>query len=83
MHRALFELRDARGDVVLIAVSWVDMGDEATARGFHRVVDGSGTGTVTELSRERGRYRSVRLTGDIYEPRCEGNVVAYAQAQPV
>jgi hypothetical protein len=34
------------------AVSWVDMGDEATAREFHRLVDGSGTGNITELSRE-------------------------------
>jgi hypothetical protein len=83
MHRASFELRDAGGDVVLIAVSWVDMGDEATAREFHRLVDGSGTGNITELSRERGRYRSVRFTGDIYESRREGTVVSNAQAQPV
>lgn len=83
MHRALFELRDAKGDVVLIAVSWVDMGDESTARELHRLVDGSGTGNITELSRERGRYRSVRFTGDIYESRREGTVVSNAQAQPV
>lgn len=83
MHRALFELRDTRGNVVLIAVSWVDMGDEATAREFHRLVDGSGSGNITELSRERGRYRSVRFTGDIYESRREGTVVSNAQAQPV
>ncbi len=83
MHRALFELRDARGRVVLIAVSWVDMGDEATAREFHRLVDGSGTGNITELSRERGRYRSVRFTGDIYASRRDGSVVSNAQAQPV
>jgi hypothetical protein len=83
MHRASFELRDGRGDVVLVAVSWVDMGDESTAREFHRLVDGSGTGNITELSRERGRYRSVRFTGDIFESRREETVVSNAQAQPV
>ena len=83
MHRALFEVRDRKGDAVLIAVSWVDMGDEQTARLFHRLVDGSGTGNITELSRERGRYQTVRFTGDIYESRREGPVVSNAQAQPV
>lgn len=83
MHRAMFELRDAKGDVVLVAVSWVDMGDETTARELHRLIDGSGTGNITELSRERGRYRSIRFTGDIYESRREGTVVSNAQAQPV
>ncbi|MDN5747604.1 MAG: hypothetical protein L0H64_03665, partial [Pseudonocardia sp.] len=83
LHRSLFELRDRNGDVVLIAVAWVDMGDEATAREFHRLVDGSGTGNIVELSRERGRYRSVRFTGDFYASNRDGTVVVNAQAQPV
>ena len=83
LHRAQFELRDRRGDVVLLAISWVELADEATAREFHQLVDGHGTGNITELSRERGRYRSVRYTGDIYASHREGTVVSNAQAQPV
>jgi hypothetical protein len=43
-------------------VSWVEMPDEAGARALKQLVDGNGTGNVTELSRERGRYRTVRYT---------------------
>ena len=83
LHRAAFQVRDDRGDVVLIAVSWVEMPDEAGARAFKTLVDVHGTGNATELSRERGRYRSVRFTGDAYASRRDGTVVANAQAQPV
>ena len=83
LHRAHFEIRDRNGDVVLLAVSWVELSDEATARDFHELVDTHGTGNITELSRERGRYRSVRYTGDVYASRRDGPVVVNAQAQPV
>lgn len=83
LHRALFELRDRNGDVVLLAVSWVDMPDESYARSLHQLLDRDGTGNVTELSRERGRYRSVRFTGDFYASHRDGSVVVNAQAQPV
>jgi len=83
LHRAQFELRDRNGDVVLLAVSWVEMTDEATASDFHRLVDSHGTGNIVELSRERGRYRSVRYTGDVYASHRDGTIVANAQAQPV
>jgi len=83
LHRAVFELRDRNGDVVLLAVSWVEMADEATARDLHQRLDTHGTGNITELSRERGRYRSVRYTGDAYASHRDGTVVVNAQAQPV
>jgi hypothetical protein len=57
--------------------------DESSARDLHRLLDTDRTGNVTELSRERGRYRSVRFTGDFYASRREGTVVVNAQAQPV
>ncbi|MGH3570137.1 MAG: hypothetical protein ACRDRH_29850, partial [Pseudonocardia sp.] len=31
LHRAQFQLRDRKGDVILVAVSWVQMPDEAAA----------------------------------------------------
>jgi hypothetical protein len=52
-------------------------------RRFHRLIDGSVTGTIDELSRVRGRYRSVRFTGDIYASARDGTAVVNAQAQPV
>ena len=48
-----------------------------------QLVDSSGSGNVTELSRERGRYQAVRYTGDFYASRLEGAVMSNAQAQPV
>ena len=83
LYRALFEVRDRHGTLVLVAVAWVDMADEARARELKRLVDRSGTGNVTELSRERGRYRSVRFDGEHYASHQEGSTVVNAQAQPV
>jgi hypothetical protein len=83
LHRAQFELRDRNGDVVLLAISWAELADTATARRFQNLVDTHGTGNITELSRERGRYKSVRYTGDIYASHRDGTVVSNAQAQPV
>jgi hypothetical protein len=83
LHRAQFEVRDSKGEVVLVPVAWVQMPTEADARALKQLLDGAGTGNVTELSRERGRYRTVRYTGDVYASRRDGNVVINAQAQPV
>lgn len=83
LHRALFEIRDRKGDVVLVAVSWVQMPDEAGARALLELLDTNGSGNITELSREQGRYRTVRYTGAVYASHRNGTVVVNAQAQPV
>ncbi|WP_433504877.1 hypothetical protein ACQP04_35920 [Pseudonocardia halophobica] len=83
LHRAYFELRDQKGDAAIVAVSWVEMPDESSARALKQLMDSSGTGNVTELSRERGKYRTVRYTGDAYASRRDGPVVINAQAEPV
>lgn len=83
LHRAQLQLRDRNGDVALVAVSWVQMRDETQARALQQLLAGAGTGNVVELSRERGRYRTVRYTGDAYASRRDGTVVTNAQAQPV
>lgn len=83
LHRAHFDLRDQDGDAAVVAVSWVEMPDEASARALEQLLDTSGTGNVTELSRERGRYGTVRYTGDAYASRRDGAVVVNAQAEPV
>lgn len=83
LYRALLEVRDRHGTLVLVAVASVDMPDVALANELKRLVDRSGTGNVTELSRERGRYRNVRFDGEHYASRQEDVTVVNAQAQPV
>ena len=83
LSRALFEVRDRQNNVVLFAVAWVEMPDSASARQFHDLVDRHGTGNVTELSRDQGRYRNVRFSGEYYTSRRDGTTVVNVQAQPV
>lgn len=83
LRRAQFEVRDRNGDVALVPIAWVDMPTEAEARQLKTLMDTAGTGNVTELSRERGRYRTVRYTGDAYASRRDGTTVVNTQAQPV
>jgi len=72
LHRAVFELGDPKGDAAIVAVSWVEMPTEAGARALKQL-DRCGTGNVTDLSRERGKYRTVRYTGNAYASRLDRN----------
>lgn len=83
LFRVLLEVRDARRNVVLVAVAWVDMPDVEQAHQFQRLVDRDGTGNIRELSRESGRYQDVRFTGEYYESVRDDTTVVNAQAQPV
>jgi hypothetical protein len=83
LSRAVLELRDKRKNVILVAVSRVDMPSVADAKRYKRLVDKSGTGNVTELSRETGPYRQVRYTGDLYTSNINGVTVRNTQVQPV
>ncbi len=66
-----------------MAVAWVEVPDVAQAVEFQQLVDRSGTGNITELSRERGRYRNIRFDGERYASRREDSTVVNAQVQPV
>jgi hypothetical protein len=84
LYRVLLEVPDRRGGLVLVAVAWVDMPDESSARALQRLVDRHGTGNVTELNRERGgRHGDVRFTGERYASVRQGSIVVNAQAEPV
>ncbi|MEX5637282.1 hypothetical protein [Parafrankia sp. FMc2] len=83
LFRAQFQGKDSRGDVLLVAVSWVRMADEASAVAYRELVDTYGTGNVVELSRESGRYRTVRYTARHYSSGRSSTVVVNAQAEPV
>jgi hypothetical protein len=81
--RAVIEVTDKRRNVVLIAVSRVDMPSAAEARQYKRLVDRDRTGNVTELSRDRGSYRSYRYTGRFYTSSIDGPSVENIQVEPV
>ena len=83
LSRAVFELRDRHKNVILLALSQVDMPSVAAARSYKALVDRDATGNITELSRESGAYRSVRYTGDFYASSLDGRTVRNAQVQPV
>lgn len=83
LHRSVVEVRDREGDVVLVPIASVEMPDEGQARDLKALLDSPGSGNITELSREQGRYRYVRYTGEAYASRRDGTVVTNAQAQPV
>lgn len=83
LFRGSFVVEAVGGGTVLVAVSWVDMPTDALAREYHALVDGDGTGNVTELTRERGPYTAVRFDGEHYASTRDGVTVVNAQAQPV
>ena len=75
LYRGLFEVRSARA-TVLVAVAWVDMPDETSARQYQQLVDRHGTGNITELSTQ------VPWTGEHYVSTRDGVTVVNAQAEP-
>jgi hypothetical protein len=81
--RAVIEVTDKRKNVVLIAVSRVDMPTAADARQYKELVDRDDTGNITELSREGGRYQSYRYTGRFYNSSIDGPSVENTQVEPV
>jgi hypothetical protein len=82
LYRALLEVRD-RQATALLAVAWVDMPDEAQALQYKRLVDRHGTGNITELTKEGGRYARVQWTGEHYASTIDGATVVNVQAEPV
>jgi hypothetical protein len=79
LFRALYEIRDGKAGVVLVAVAWVDMPDAA----YQRLVDRPGTGNITELSREQPRYRKVNFARQHYASTRNDVTVINAQAEPI
>ena len=59
------------------------MPNYSTAASYKHLVDGSGTGNVTELSRDVGPYRNVKYTGQFCTSGIVGADVWNVQAQPV
>lgn len=83
LARAYLAVRRGTQGFALVAVAWVDMPSVPAALGYKHLVDGSGTGNITELSRDIGPYRSVRYTGQFYSSGIVGSEVWNIQVQPV
>jgi hypothetical protein len=84
LHRELYVLDDIRGDGrVLLAVARVEMKDADLARCLQGLLDVNGSRNITELSRERGPYKSVRYDGAVFASERDGAVVSNAQAKSV
>jgi hypothetical protein len=61
LSRGLVEIRD-KNYVILISIATVDMRDYVTTTELHGLLSDPGDGGITQLSRERGRYRHVAFT---------------------
>jgi hypothetical protein len=70
-------------DLALVATSWVDMPTLSLAMDYKHLVDVSGTGNITELSREVGPYRNVKFSGNYYLSGMTGTAVWNVQVQPI
>ncbi|MDN5860446.1 MAG: hypothetical protein L0H84_17710, partial [Pseudonocardia sp.] len=79
--RSLVVVTAPGGAKVLVAVAAVEMPAAGQARRLRALMDRDGTGNVTELSRESGRYTRVRYDGAAYRSRIDDTVVVNAQAQ--
>ncbi len=82
LTRGLVEIRD-KNYVILIAIATVDMPDYATATELHTLLFDTSNGGVTQLSRERGRYRRVAFTHAARWWSREDTTLTIVQAQPV
>jgi hypothetical protein len=69
---------------VIVAISWVGMPNSLLADKYKELVDASGTGNVTELSRDTGPYRAIKFDGKYYASGIKySSVVWNVQVQPV
>jgi hypothetical protein len=69
--------------LTIVAVSWVDMPNIRSAKKYKHLVDRSGTGNITELSRDSGPYKNIHFNADIYSSGMIGRSVWNAEVQPV
>lgn len=69
--------------IALISISWVDMPNIAEAKQYKHLVDASGTGNVTELTRIEGPYQAVRYSGKNYVSGRYHTAVWNSEVQPI
>jgi hypothetical protein len=80
LARAYVQIGDSE---VLVAISWVGMPNTSSAESYKRLVDTSGAGNVTELSRETKLYRKIQYAGSAHASGIHGTAVWNVQVKPV
>ena len=84
LHREMYVLDDPHSqDKVVVAYASVEMEDTDQAQCLQELLDKDGSGNITELSRERGAYRSVPYDDAAFASDRDGTVVVNAQAKAV
>ena len=82
LYRTLLVVRDGPVTMV-IAVAAVDMPDDAQAVDLKQLVDRSGTGNLTERTKEGVRPTLVQWTGEHYASAQDETTFVNVQAEPV
>lgn len=83
LTRALLEATDDQGKRMLCAVAWTDMPSPDLAARLLAMADRPGTGNLTELSKEGGRYPGTPFTGKHYASKTDGRTTVIAQTEPL
>jgi hypothetical protein len=83
LARAYVVVQKGSAGLVLVDFIWVDMPTYAQAEECQRLMETSGSGTVTELARDPGSpYQNTMLLTAYYSSGISGTAVWLAQAQP-
>ncbi len=82
MARAYIRVGDIKYNPVLVAISWVEMPDMATAGEYLRLVD-TDVGNVIELSRESKHFKNVTYEDRTYMFGNRGTFVWEVEVKPV
>jgi hypothetical protein len=83
LDRMLTALTDGDGNVLVVAVAWVEFRGRRDARAYQDLSDTYGTGYVTPVAGSVLELADIRLTGQHYESRVAGATTVTAEAEPV
>lgn len=83
LDRMLVPLADGRGNVVVIAIAWVEFRGKPAARKYQRISDRFGTGYIKPMVGAVLAMADVGLTGQHYKSKLTGRVAVTAEAEPV
>jgi hypothetical protein len=83
LDRMLTALADGEGNVVVVAVAWVEFRGRRDARAYRDLSDTYGTGYVTPIGGAVLELADIRLTGQHYASRVAGTMTVTAEVEPV
>lgn len=83
LDELLLALGDAKGDVIVVSVAWVEMSSKDEATQLKTLEDTYGTGDITPIAMQVLELRGVHFTGAHYASRQDGPLVVVSEAEPV